>query len=109
MDGLVEVNQLWPSHSGTSGGLTAVFAGGTAEQSVMSFEFSTLASTQSVQLQTASNSSGPWFSEASTSIAITATLKGAVALRVTGPYQWARPFFNSNSTGAYTVRLVGVS
>ena len=103
---MFEVNFVWNS-SGSSGGLAAVSVQAGAQQSVLYCEFSTLATTQSVSFQTAQNSSGPWFVEGSTSISTGAV--GVVALRVTGPYIWMRPYLNTASTGTYILRLLANS
>lgn len=77
--------------------------------SVLYCQSSTLASTQSFALQTAMSSAGPWFTEASTSVSATASATGCDALRLTGPYLFARPKLNTlTSTGAYQFRLIGV-
>lgn len=104
----LEIDYVWTS-TGTSGGLTPVYLAAGCDLSVLYVECSTIASTQSVQFQTAQNSSGPWFSEGSTSLAISATATQAAALRVSGPYKWMRPYINSASTGTYNFRLVAVS
>lgn len=94
----------WTS-TGSSGALTAVEVPSPPAYSVLMLEASTLATTQSFAFQVAISSAGPWFVEGSTSIAITGA---AATLRLTGPYQWMRPFLNSASTGTYTFRLLGV-
>lgn len=104
--GLNELNHVWTS-TGASGGLTAVRVYGPISQSALYCQFSTLATTNSVSLQTAQESSGPWFTEGSTSISTLAS--GQVVLRMTGPYDWARPYIHTASTGLYQFRLIGVS
>jgi hypothetical protein len=104
---VLEVNFVWTS-TGSSGGLTAVSVQAGAQQSVLYCEFSTLATTNSVSFQTAPTSSGPWFTEASTTISTTAG-SSVVAMRLTGPYLWMRPYIHTASTGTYTFRLIGAS
>lgn len=77
-------------------------------ESVLYCEASTLASTQSFAFQTAINSSGPWVTENSTSIAADASSASAARIRVTGPYRYMRPLLNSVSTGTYNFRLLAV-
>jgi hypothetical protein len=103
---MLELNYTW-THDGTSGGLDGVYIAAGALESALYVQHSTLASTQSFSLQTAQQSSGPWFTEASTSISTGAV--GQVVLRMTGPYLWVRPFFHSESTGTYTIRLLAKS
>jgi hypothetical protein len=103
---MLEINHAWTS-TGSSGGLDAVEVRFGVAQSVLSVLFSTLATTNSVSFQTAQGSSGPWFTEGSTSISTAAA--GLVVLRVTGPYTWMRPYLHTASTGTYALRLTGVS
>jgi len=102
----LEVNHTWTS-TGSSGGLTPVQIYIPPTNSVLYCQHSTLASTQSYSLQTAQSSAGPWFTEASTSLST--AVAALVALRVSGPFIWARPYLHSASTGDYVFRLVGVS
>lgn len=101
------VDQPWTS-TGSSGGLAAIQVPDGVMESVLYCQASTLATTQSFSLQTAINSSGPWFIEASTALAATANDAAAANLRLTGPYKWVRPRLNSASTGTYHLRLLGV-
>lgn len=103
---MFEINQTWTS-TGSSGGLTAVYLAAGAIESVLMVQYSTIATTQSVSFQTAQQSSGPWFTEASTGLSTASG--GQVALRVTGPYLWMRPYIHTASTGTYTFRLIGTS
>jgi hypothetical protein len=103
---IYDINHSWTTDGASSGGLTPVQLFFPPQQSVMTCAHSTLTSTQSWSFQTAQESSGPWFVEASTSIAV--NLSTAESLRVTGPYVWARPYLHSASTGTYAFRLVGV-
>ena len=104
---MIIIDQGWTS-TGSSGALAAVEAKGPVSQSVLYCECSTVASTQSFSLQTAANSSGPWVTEGSTSLAASATVAAAAVLRLTGPYGWVRPYVNNNSTGQMNFRLIGV-
>ena len=101
---MLEYRKVWTA-TGSSGGLTAVDAGGMMTHSVLLCQCSTLASTQSFSYQIAQASTGPWLTEQSTSIASGAQ----AALRITGPYTWFRPYLNSASTGTYQFTLVAVS
>lgn len=103
---MLDLNYVWTS-TGSSGGLAGVHCQAGAVESALYVQFSTLASTQSVSLQTAQESTGPWFTEASTTISTGAA--GQVVLRLTGPYLWARPYLHSASTGTYTIRLLAKS
>ena len=107
---MFDINHVWlVTGTQSSGGLTAVEVVVPALESVLYCEASTLASTQSFSFQTAQNSSGPWFTEASTSVSAVATAGSCDALRLTGPFQFVRPRLNSASTGTYTFRLLGVA
>lgn len=101
---MFEINHRWDSTGGTSGGLTGVYVAAGAVESVLYCEFSTLATTNSYSFQTALSSGGPWFTEGSTSIST--ALNGLAALRITGPYIWARPYLHTVSTGNYQFRLI---
>lgn len=103
---MIEINHVWTS-TGSSGGLDPVQVRFGVVESVLHVQFSTLATTNSVSFQTAQESTGPWFTEGSTSIST--ALAGQVALRITGPYTWMRPFLHTASSGAYQLRLTGVS
>ena len=105
---MLAVKYVWTS-TGSSGALTAVEFTDPGVYSVLLCQSSTLASTQSFAYQLAQDSTGPWFKEASTSIAATATVAAQGALRITGPYSWFRPYLNSDSTGTYQFTLLGVS
>lgn len=101
---MLEVDFTWSS-TGTSGGLAAVHVQAAVRDSVLYCHHSTLASTQSFGFQTAIASTGPWYTEGTG--AVSTALNGLVAVRVTGPYVFMRPYLNSASTGTYTFRLLG--
>jgi hypothetical protein len=103
---MLEVDYQWTS-TGSSGGLTALYIASPPMESVMYASHSTLASTQSVSVQTAPSSAGPWFNDVQQSFSTVGSTQ--YALRLTGPYKWVRPYLHSASTGTYTFRLVGVS
>jgi hypothetical protein len=103
---MLECNFVWQS-TGSSGGLTAIRLDGFQAQSVLQIQYSTLATTQSVSFQTAQESTGPWFIEASTSISTAAST--CINLRVTGPFTWMRPYLHTASTGTYQFRLIAQS
>ena len=99
-------NQGWAS-TGTSGGLTAVELPMSAALTTFYVDCSTLTTTQSISLQTAQNSTGPWFIEASTVMAV--NVSTAFRMQMTGPIgPWARPYLHSPGTGAYHFKLIGV-
>ena len=102
---MFELNHVW-TFDGTSGGLTPVEVQFPPTESALFVQNSTIATTNSFSFQTAQASSGPWFTEASTSVSTLAAAQ--TVLRVTGPYLWMRPYFPTKSTGAYTVRLLAV-
>jgi len=104
---MFEINQTWTS-TGSSGGLTPVYLGGGCMDAALYAQASTLASTQSFAFQTAQESTGPWFTEGSTSIGATANASAQAVLRVTGPFLWMRPYLHSASTGTYQLRLIAV-
>lgn len=104
---MLELDQSWTS-TGSSGGLAAIDVRWPPVESVLLVQYSTLATTQSVSLQVAQDSTGPWAIEASTQISTTGT-STQIALRVTGPYGFVRPYLHTASTGAYQFRLIGVS
>lgn len=96
----------WTS-TGSSGALTAVEVRWAAVESAFYVQHSTLTSTQSISLQSAIDSTGPWVTETSTSIST--AVSTAFVLRVTGPInRWVRPYIHSASTGEYKFRLVGI-
>ena len=101
---MLELNHTWTS-TGSTAALTPVSVREVVSESALYVQFSTLATTNSVEFQTAQESTGPWFTEGST--AISSALAGQVVLRVTGPYLYMRPQLKTASTGSYTIRLVG--
>lgn len=101
-----EIDVLLTS-SGSSGGMGDVpIPMGTMEL-VVYFQNSTIATTQSIRLDTAPDSTGPWVPEASTSISTVGSTSGR--FRITGPCPWVRPVLQTASTGNYWVRIIGVS
>ena len=104
---MLEVLATWTS-TGGSGGLTPVQVRAGVWHSALTVEASTIATTNSFQFQTGLSSAGPWYAEGSTSIGATANVSAATVIRVTGPWEWMRPYFPTTSTGTYTIRLIGV-
>lgn len=102
----LEIDHVWTS-TGSSGGLTPVYLQAGCDYAVLYVQRSTSATTNSVSFQTAAESSGPWFTEASTSISTGASTQ--VVLRVTGPFRYMRPYLHTASTADYTLRLMAVS
>ena len=99
---MLEFDQTWV-FLGSSGAGTPVQVTGAVNFSAWYASVST-ASTATVEIQSAMDSTGPWFVESSTSL----TTGSMRVLRITGPLLWVRP--NNNSTGdRVTVRGVGVS
>lgn len=103
---MIELNHTWTS-TGSTAVLTPVRVPDGVIESALYVQFSTLATTNSVEFQTAQDSTGPWFTEASTSIST--ALSGQVVIRLTGPYLYMRPQLKTVSTGTYALRLVGAS
>jgi len=85
----------------SSGGGAAVQITGTVTDAAF-FCQTGPASTATVSIQSALESTGRWATEASTSLSTGA----ATVLRVSGPFLWLRP--HNNSTGVMTVRGIGV-
>lgn len=104
---ILEINHNWTT-DGSSGALTAVEVASAAIHSALYLQCSTIASTFSYAFQTAPSSAGPWVTEASTSASATAAATSQDVLRLTGPYQWMRPYFVTKSTGTHIVRLIAV-
>lgn len=104
---MLEINHSWTS-TGGSGGLDPVRVAAGAQYSALYVQASTIATTNSFTFQTAPQSTGPWASEGSTSVSADANGGSMNVLRLTGPYEWMRPYFPTKSTGAYIVRLIGV-
>lgn len=101
------LKQGWTS-TGTSGGLAAVEVPLGVAYATFYVDHSTLATTQSISIQTAQYSTGPWFIEASTQIAA-ANASTALGMHITGPIgPFVRPYLHSPATGFYNVMLWGV-
>ena len=104
---MLEIAHTWTS-AGSSGAVgDAVRVDFSPLESLVSVSHSTLATTQSWSFQTAQESTGPWFTEGSTSISTAAA--GNSVMRFTGPFSWARVYLNTASTGTYTIKLLGQS
>lgn len=103
----LEINHNWTT-DGSSGGLAPIQVQCAAIHSALYLQCSTIASTFSFQFQTAPSSNGPWVVEASTSASATASATSQDVLRLTGPYEFMRPYFVSKSTGTHIVRLIAV-
>ena len=105
-----EIAHTWTSTGTTSAFNTPVYLDFPCLETALYCESSTIATTNSFQLQTGLSSAGPWNVVGST--AITADGNGAAldVLRITGPLAgWVRPVLKTASTGAYTLKLMGVS
>lgn len=76
--------------------------------SAMYVQASTINSTLSVQFQTAPSSAGPWFTEGTSTVSANGNTTSQDAFRLTGPYQWMRPYSITKSTGTHIVRLFAV-
>jgi hypothetical protein len=96
-----EFDQPW-SFTGTSGALTAVQVTGDVRDMAVYIATSS-ASTATITIQSGQSSAGPWFSESVSTLSTGA----AEVVRLSGPFDWVRPF--NNSTGIVTVRAIGVS
>lgn len=102
----ITVRQAWGSTGGTSGALGVVELRGVCYTSFY-VDCSTLATTNSVSLQSAQASSGPWFAEASTQLSTAASTQ--YRMQVTGPIgPFVRPYLHTVSTGEYHLLLLGV-
>ena len=98
--------QAWTASSG-AGGLTALYLPLPPSYSVMYVECSTLATTNSFFFQSAQESSGPWFNELSTVVAVNTSTR--LGMRVTGPIgPYVRPFIGTGSSGVYRFEFIGV-
>jgi len=106
---VLEISHTWTSTGSTSGWNTPVYLDFPTAELSLYCQASTLATTNSFQLQTAISSGGPWVMEASTSISATANAESLDVLRLTGPTGWVRPVTKTASTGMYTLKLIGVS
>ena len=102
---MLEHDFAWDS-TGSSGALSEVTIPFPPTHSVLYVQHSTLATTNSVSFQTAQQSSGPWFNEASTQLSTAVSTQ--FALRLTGPYAIMRPYLHTASTGTYRLRLLAV-
>lgn len=103
---MLTVKQAWTS-TGASGGLAAIELRDPPTECVFRVGVSTLATTQSISLQSAQESSGPWVIEASTQITTAAST--AYVMRLTGPVgPWVRPYLHTTATGTYAVMFLGV-
>lgn len=100
------LKQGWTS-TGTSGALSAIEAPAGMAYATFYVDCSTLTTTQSISLQAAQASSGPWFIEASTQIAV--NISTAFGMHITSPVgPFVRPYLHSPGTGFYNILLVGV-
>ena len=104
------INQAWiVNGTVSSGALTALeVPGENIAQAVVYVDFSTLATTQSFQFQSAQDSTGPWFVEAST-VMPTGNVSTRFGMRIQGPIApFVRPRLLTNATGNYNIMFVGV-
>jgi hypothetical protein len=105
---ILEVNYRW-DFDGSSGGLTAIQVGSACLHSALYLQCSTIASTFSYQFQTAPIVGGAVGGrKPRRRPRATASATSQDVLRVTGPYEWMRPYFVTKSTGTHIVRLIGV-
>lgn len=105
---MIEFIHTWTT-AGSTAALTPVAVPDGVLYSALYVQSSTIATTNSFQFQTAQESTGPWFVEASTAVAADANAAGQAVLRLTGPYLFMRPQFKTASTGVYTIKLIGAS
>lgn len=107
---MFEITHAWTSTGSTGTWNTPVYMDFPTAELALYAQASTIATTNSFQLQTALSSGGPWLALGSTAIAATANADSLDVLRVTGPGAgWFRPVTKTASTGTYAFRLVGVS
>ena len=72
---------------------------------------STIITTNSFSLQTAIDSTGPWFIEGSTQLSTGAAAAASTAFRlqITGPVApWIRGYLHTSATGTYNVLVIGM-
>jgi hypothetical protein len=104
---MINVKQSWTS-TGSSGGLAAVELRDPPAVLVLYVDHSTLATTNSLTLQSAQNSTGPWTAEATQNIVAGGNVSTRHALRVAGPVgSYVRPYLHTASTGTYHFELIG--
>ena len=104
---MLMTKQAWHSTTGSSGGLTAIELVEPPAYTVLYIDHSVTVATNSVSLQSAQFSTGPWFIETST--VTSSAVSTNFALRVTGPIgPWVRPYLHATSTGTFDFLLVGV-
>ena len=106
---MLTIKQGWTS-TGSSGAFAAVNLQGSDQftQAAVYVDHSTLATTQSINIESAQESTGPWLTEAST-VMSTATSTNFV-MRIAGPIgPFVRPRLLTSATGFYDVLLMGVA
>ena len=98
--------QGWTASSGAVA-LAAVEVPVGAAYNAFYVAVSTLATSQSITLQSAQESSGPWFVETSTEVSTAAST--AYKMFISGPIgPFVRPVMRTNASGAYSFLLIGV-
>lgn len=107
---MLEISHTWTSTGSTSTWNTPVYLDFLPLELALYVSASTLATTNSFQLQSAISSGGPWVTEGSTSISASGAAASADVLRLSGVVgHWVRPVTKTVSTGTYTIKLVGQS
>lgn len=100
---MLAIDQPWTS-TGSTGGMTAVQV--KTALTDWSFYIEKDNSTITARLESAQNSSGPWFSEGSTTTNSTAAEQ--FALRGSAPLAWVRPYIVARTnTNTINFRLIG--
>ena len=106
---MLTIKQGWAS-TGSSGALAVIQVQNSENftQGVVFLDCSTLATSQSFNLESAQESTGPWFTETST--VISTAISTNFAMRFAGPIgPFVRPRLLTSATGFYDVLLVGVA
>ena len=106
---MLEIAHTWTSTGSTGTWNTPVFLDVPPTDLALFVQCSTIATTNSFELQSALSSGGPWLTEGSTAVAATATVSALSVLRLAGAIGgWVRPVTKTASTGDYTIKLVGI-
>lgn len=93
--------------SASSGALAAIEVPSGAIQHTFAVAFSTLATSNSLTLQSAQYSTGPWVAEASTQLST--AISTALVMHITGPIgPFVRPYFGTASSGGYDLFYIAV-
>ena len=104
------LSQVWTS-TGSSGPVGTVECRHGVRDITCYIAHSTIITTNSFSLQSAIESSGPWFVEGSTQLSTgnAAAASTSFRLQITGPVgPWIRGYLHTASTGTYNVLVIGL-